>query len=267
MTASSTRPRTALIGHTGFIGSNINAVHTFDAYYNSANLHEIRGQHFDLVVSAAGRADSHRINADPDSDRREIDELLRHICTANIDKLSVMSTVCVYPGGSTPDEDAPITEEGLLPYGTNRAYLERRLSEAFDTLVARLPQLYGRNLKKGIVHDLLNDYRVEHIAPSARFQFYNLTRLWSDLQLASHRSLRYLNLATPPLTSGQIAREVFGLELAADNGPVAAEPYTKDLRTKYYQLFGGPPGYLMTTDEVLADLRAFVSASRSRTEG
>lgn len=270
MTVRHGATRTALIGHTGFVGSNLDAATTFDDHYASANLADIRGRSYDLVVSAAGRADSHRINANGAADRAELDQIVDHLAGAHIAKLVLVSTVCVYPGGSTPDEDTPVTDIGLLPYGANRAHLERRLTDQLDTLVIRLPQLYGRNLSKGIVYDLLHDYRVEHIVPTARYQFYDLARLWADIGVGLAQGWSALNLAVPPLTSGTVARAVFGRDLGEAQvdpyavDPNAVEPYTKDMRTRHHDQLGGPPGYLMTADQSLDDLRSFVAASRSR---
>ena len=36
--------RTALIGHTGFVGSNLAASHAFDDLYNTSNIEQIEGQ-------------------------------------------------------------------------------------------------------------------------------------------------------------------------------------------------------------------------------
>ena len=54
--------KTALIGYTGFVGSNIAAAQDFTDCYNTRNISDIRGRSYDLVVSAATRADSHLIN-------------------------------------------------------------------------------------------------------------------------------------------------------------------------------------------------------------
>ena len=45
--------RTALIGHTGFVGSNLASSHRFDDVYNTANIAEIEGREYDLVVYGA----------------------------------------------------------------------------------------------------------------------------------------------------------------------------------------------------------------------
>lgn len=259
--------RTALIGHTGFVGSNLAASYDFDDLFNTANIEDLRGRSYDLVVSAAARADSHRINLHGEEDRAEIDAYLDILTTVRTPKLVLVSTVCVYPGDTTPDETTPLSEDGLTPYGANRLHMERRLGESFDTLPVRLPQLYGRGLKKGIVYDLLNDYRVEFIRPDGLFQYYDLRRLWDDVQVALGASVSALNVATPPLTSAQVAREVFGRDISAQvvegEENSFARMYTRDMRTAHADLYGGPPGYLMDAAAELAALRGFVGESRS----
>src|SRR5947209_5768287 len=150
----------ALIGWTGFVGSNIDAAHEFTDRYNTSNIDDIRGGSYDLVVSAAARADSHRINNAGEQDRAEIDAYVELLSTVEIGKLVLVSTVCIYPGDTSPDETTPLSPEGLTPYGANRLHMEQSLAARFDTLALRLPQLYGIGLKKGVVYDLLNDYRV-----------------------------------------------------------------------------------------------------------
>lgn len=46
----------ALIGHTGFVGSNLREQHEFDVFFNSRNIEEIKGGEFDLLVCAGVNA-------------------------------------------------------------------------------------------------------------------------------------------------------------------------------------------------------------------
>ncbi|MER7796938.1 NAD-dependent epimerase/dehydratase family protein [Microbacterium sp. NPDC096154] len=259
-------PKTALIGYTGFVGSNILDAHPFDDLYNSSNIADIEGREYDLVVSAGNRADSFRINSHGEEDRAEIDQLVDRILSARIRKLVLISTVCVYPGETTPDESTPLSEDGLTPYGANRLHQERRLAGAIDTTIIRLPQLYGARLKKGVVYDLANDYRVEHIRPQTRFQHYDVRRLWSDIGIALDNGLDALNIATPPITNADLAAEVFGRDI---RDQVPAEPespfaqmYTRDMRTRHAALFDAPGPYLHDLQHELAGLRAFAASLR-----
>ena len=44
--------KSALIGHTGFVGSNLRQAVQFDVLVNSSNVDELRGRRFGLVVCA-----------------------------------------------------------------------------------------------------------------------------------------------------------------------------------------------------------------------
>ncbi|MET1051308.1 MAG: hypothetical protein ABWX65_01590 [Mycetocola sp.] len=253
--------RTALIGYSGFVGSNLRSQYAFDDLYNTSNIADIRGQEYDLVVSAGNRADSFRINNNPDEDLADIDGLIEHVSAARIAKLALVSTVCVYPAGGAPNELTPLSDEGLTPYGRNRLHQERVLSSRFSTLVLRLPQLLGDGLRKGIVYDLANNYRVEHIRPGGEFQYYDVRELWAHLEAARAADLSAFNLATPPLTSDVVARECFGIDIS---GQVPAEPespfsamYTRNMTTVHSDVVGGDGPYLYSADDELERIRAF----------
>jgi hypothetical protein len=258
--------KTALIGYTGFVGSNIAAAQDFTDCYNTSNISDIRGRSYDLVVSAAARADSHRINQNGAADLAEIDNYIALLSDVNAAQLVLVSTVCIYPGGTSPDESTPLSADGLTPYGANRLHMEQTLCERFNTLTLRLPQLYGAGLKKGIVYDLLNDYRIEFIRPEGRFQYYDLRRLWSDTEMALQAGLQTLNVATPPLPNARVAAECFGIDIAdqvvAGEESAFAQMYTRDMRTIHADLFGGPPCYILDEVAELNALRAFVRESR-----
>lgn len=267
-----TSPKTtALIGHTGFVGSNILDAQPFDDLYNSSSIEEIRGRRYDLVVSAGNRADSHRINTHGEQDRAEIDALVDLMMTVDIGRLVLISTVCVYPGGGAPDESTVLSETGLTPYGANRLHQERRLAERFDTTIVRLPQLYGARLKKGVVYDLMHDYRTEFIRPQTEFQHYDVRGLWRDIEIALAAGLPEMNIATAPLTNLELARDVFGRELpeqdpAAPESPFA-QMYTRNMTTRHAELFGATGPYLVDRANEIEQLRRFVSEGRSATSG
>jgi nucleoside-diphosphate-sugar epimerase len=254
--------RTGIVGYTGFVGSNLAANHSFDELFNSSNVQSIRGKSFDLLVTAANRADAHRINADPESDWREIQSLTRTLSQARVGKLVLISTVCVYPSGGSPDEYTPLQEGGLTPYGRNRLRQERILSDQFDTVVLRLPQLFGLNMSKGIVYDLLNDHRVEHIDPRLNYQLYDLRELWGLVTQVIERGIATLNVATEPLSAGKIAQEVFGIDLAGQAGDSSANEggYSRNMTSAHADLLANASDYLCSSDAMLSKLREFVHA-------
>lgn len=258
--------RTALIGYSGFVGSNIHAKQDFDDLYNTSNFDQIVGRHYDLVVSAVGRADSHRINQAPDEDRESLRRFAQVLQTVSIDELVHMSTVCVFDASDRCDEDTTSDAESLTPYGRHRLELERVLLDSFGALCIRLPQLFGPGIKKGLIYDLMNDYRVGHIRPGGVFQHYDLTRLWADITTARDAGVSVLNLATEPVANARVASEVFGIELSAPDGEESrfVDTYTRNMITKYAATFGMTGDYLMSADDELDAIRSFVAAEGDR---
>ena len=134
-------PCTALIGHTGFVGSNLLRQRSFDATFNSANIDEIAGRSFDLVVCAGAPAEKWKANADPERDLDNIERLIRALEQVNTQKLVLISTVDVFATPVEVDEDTPAPMAGLPPYGHHRRRLEQMVAGRFDATIVRLAGL------------------------------------------------------------------------------------------------------------------------------
>lgn len=147
----------ALVGYTGFVGSNICACHKFDALYNSKNITEAYGTCPDLLVFAGLRAEKYLANKDPEKDLEQIDIAEKNIIKIDPQKLVLISTVDVFKSPSGMDENSMIDTDGLNAYGFNRYQLELRIRKRFpDALIIRLPGLFGKNIKKNFIYDFIN---------------------------------------------------------------------------------------------------------------
>src|SRR5581483_10363117 len=111
---------TALIGHTGFVGSNLLRQRAFDATFNSSTIGGMRGRAFDLVVCAGARAEKWKANAEPERDLDNIESLIRALESADVGKLVLISTVDVFPAPFDVDEDTTVHARDAQPYGRNR---------------------------------------------------------------------------------------------------------------------------------------------------
>jgi hypothetical protein len=251
-----------LIGHTGFVGGNLAAQYPFDAVFNSKNIEEVAGRRFDLLVVSGMPAAKWIANRDPEGDRAVLDRLWGSLSKAVADTVVIMSTVDVYPTPVGVDEDTPIDATAQQTYGKNRLELERRAAVHFPRVLSvRLPGLFGPGLKKNAVYDLLHDNETHKIPAAGVFQFYNLARLWADVQTALAAGLTLVNFATEPVSVRDVAREGFGLDFANNPG---VQPPRYDVRSKHAGRFGGRGGYLYDRRHVLAELAAFVAAERAR---
>lgn len=147
----------ALVGYTGFVGSNLAACHGFGGLYNSSNIGDAFGMKPDLLVYAGLRAEKFISNKFPEKDLESVREAVRNIKEIGARKLVLISTVDVYPEPRLVDEDSFIDEGKLEPYGANRYMLEKMARPLAErVLVVRLPALYGMNLKKNFIFDMMN---------------------------------------------------------------------------------------------------------------
>lgn len=253
--------KSALIGYSGFVGGNLRQQASFDDLYNSQNIQDIAGKHYELLVCAGAPAKKWLANRDPAGDRQALDRLQGPLNQVHADRVILISTVDVLPRPIEVDEDAPIAVEALQPYGLHRYQLERFVADRFRTHVIRLPGLFGAGLKKNIIFDFLHHNAIDQVHADAVFQFYDLSHLWSDIQRVMGHAWPIVHFATAPLSVKEVAQEGFGFPF--ENRPAGAPP-RYDFRSRYAQAFGGKDGYLYGRDQVLADLRRFIVEERSR---
>lgn len=248
----------ALIGHSGFVGSNLRRTVPFDVLVNSSNVDELRGRSFALVVCAGARAEKWKANRDPAADLAGIERLSSVLREVRADRFVLVSTVDVFEAAALVDESAPA--DALHAYGRHRRMLEELCEDRFGAQVLRLPGLFGPGLKKNAVYDLLHDNEVEKIHPASTYQFYDVRALWDDAEKAHRAGIRLLHLSTEPLSMGEIAARCFGRELSTPAGA----PARYDLRSRHAELWGGQGGYLRSREEILRALEQFVREERGR---
>ncbi len=146
-----------LVGYTGFVGGNIAAKHHFEGLYNSKNIKEAYGSNPDLLVYSGIRAEMFLANKFPEKDLASMDEAIENIRQINPKRLVLISTISVYDNPVGIDEDAEIATESLTAYGKNRHYLEEWvMKHCPDSLIVRLPALYGEDIKKNFIYDMIH---------------------------------------------------------------------------------------------------------------
>lgn len=257
----STSLRTGLIGHTGFVGSVLKASHDFTDLYNSRNFQDMAGTSFDTLVCAGVSAVKWAANKNPEEDWAAISSLIEVLDRVTVTELILISTIDVYPDPSLSlDETAVIGPEVNHAYGRHRLRLEKWVQQRFPlSRVVRLPALFGPGLKKNALYDLIHDNGVEQINPACIFQWYPITRLWSDLEVIRANDLRLVNLFTEPLAMRRIIDGFFpAARVAAEMRP--AQVYR--LTTRYADHFGGVDDYIMSADDCYAAIGEFSGVAR-----
>lgn len=301
----------ALVGYTGFVGSNLYSTGMFDKIYNSKNIEMAYGLEPNLLVYAGVRAEKYLANTFPEMDEEQILQAEKNIRLINPQKLVLISTIDVLDNLSGADEDIKVNCKALLPYGFNRYKLEEWVRNNYpDTLIIRLPALFGKNIKKNFIYDYINVvpfmlkpdkyeelmkknsileqyynrldngyYQCKSLSENevsilrdvfkdigftalnftdsrSVFQFYSLSRLWEDIQVALANDLHLWHPATEPVSAAEIYHYVAEKEFVNELGGV---PAYYDYRTKYAELFGGSNGYICNKQEILKQIARFIN--------
>jgi hypothetical protein len=144
-----------LVGYTGFVGSNLDSRHEFAWRINSTNSRDAWGRAPDLCVFAGLRAEKFLANRDPAADWERVRCAMEHITRIKPAWLILISTIDVYACPVGIDEDT--APDATAPYGLHRLRLEEWVREHTERhLIVRLPALFGQNLKKNFIYDLIN---------------------------------------------------------------------------------------------------------------
>ena len=141
--------KTALIGYTGFVGSNLQIQMKFDDFYNSKNIQDIKDKEYDVVYCAGASAAKWIANQKPTEDLQSVCSLIDAIREVKTKRFVLISTVDVYKSIINVNEDSFIDLSNHHPYGTHRRMIETFVSERFENYnIIRLPGLFGDGLKK-----------------------------------------------------------------------------------------------------------------------
>lgn len=148
---------TALIGHTGFVGSALLRQTSFTRGFNSANIAEIDGSAFDMVVCAAAPGSMLEANTAPERDLAQIEALIERLSTLRTRCFVLISSIAVLADFASGADETTSDFQQDLAYGRHRRMLEAFVEDHFEnSLVVRMPALFGEGLRKNFLFDLLN---------------------------------------------------------------------------------------------------------------
>ncbi|PZV05897.1 MAG: hypothetical protein DCF22_24340 [Leptolyngbya sp.] len=249
--------QTGLIGYTGFVGSNLNRLAPFDASYNTQNIAEIAEQAFETLVCAAPQAKKWWANQHPEEDCALVKQLINHLERTQVERFILISSIDVFPTVVGVDETFDCASQENHAYGRNRLMLEQFVAAHFPLAhIVRLPGLFGPGLRKNVIFDMLNDNQPEKINPESAFQWYDVMRLWADLQAVVQADLRLVMWATEPVATKEIQARFFPtVAIGAEAGGTAFY----DVHTCHGEALGGRGNYILTKEQVLQDIGRFVA--------
>ena len=249
--------KTALIGHTGFVGSNLVSKRSFDTFYNSKNFREMINQSYSDIICAGISAVKWKANKDPDNDKKQIMRLQETLSTVSAQRFILISTIDVYPLITGKDERFDCHCMKNHAYGTHRLEFEDFCRSHFPKChIVRLPGLFGQGLKKNVIFDLLNDNCLETINPDSSFQYYCLDHLWKDIEIVINSGVDLINLFTEPIRTSKIIDRFFSGKKIGNN---ASAELHYDLHSVHADKWGKSGNYIYDQNDILDQIANFIS--------
>jgi len=242
----------SIIGHTGFIGSNLLKVygHQVNYCYNSSNIHDLSSSKHGLLIIAGPSGIKWKVNKDPSQDIVVINSLCDALRNTKADYVLHLSTCDVFDYSVEREifeYDKMFTDS---PYGKHRRLLEEVISDTFSSYsILRLPTVYGVGMKKNLIFDLMTNNKdyLKTVNPFNELQWINVSKIPDLITYALSLNIRLLNVATMPFPNFEIFR-IFNYEYSN----YIPQNFRYFMKTLY-----DPSGFLINREQVLNDISVF----------
>jgi hypothetical protein len=123
----------------------------------------------------------------------------------------------------------------------------------------RIPALFGPGAARSFLDDLCHEKNLDRVNPVSIHQWYPINRIARDLVIARHLKAKTVNLATEPLPVQALLNE---LRICPSAGfTETPAPYSR-ITTRYSAAFGGARGYILSAQEILAQIKQYITIER-----
>ena len=241
----------ALIGFTGFIGSNLVKFRKSIDKYNSKNISSIKHNNYEIVICAGTSSKRWLANKFPKKDKKKILNLIKYLDKINVRKFVLISTCEVFGNNKNSNEKSKLNFSNKSEYAKNRIYLENFCKKRFkNILIIRLPIVYGKNFSKNFIFDLLNKKEIHKLNGRDKVQIYNVKNLVKHINYAIKENIKFLNISPPPIQMSFIAKRFFNINLGK-----YSSFRNMDMRTIHAKK---KSNYFMSKLQTLKDLSTFI---------
>ena len=246
--------KNALIGYTGFIGSNLIDFKKDIFKFNSKNIHKIENQKFNIVICAGTSSKIWLAKKNPKLDKQKINFLIKYLKTIKAKKFVLISTSEIYGRNKITFETTNNYSKGNTHYGINRLYLENFIQKNFNkNYIIRLPIVYGKNFSKNCIYDLIYKNDIEKLNGKDLVQIYNVVNLKRHINYVLKQNIFRLNISSEPIKLSQLAKSYFDINLNEE------KPFRKmNMKTTY----GNKKGYFISKLDCFNDLKNFLKKNK-----
>jgi hypothetical protein len=225
----------AIIGHTGFIGSNLKFLYKSKYNFNTKNIRLVNKHKYDLVILCAPSSKMWVANKFPKKDKNNIRKIINILKKIGTKKIVLISTIEVYGKNNNKNELNKVNKKSNNSYGRNRIFLEEFVNNFFsDKLIIRLPIVYGKNFTKNCIYDLQNKNNINLLNGDDLIQLYNVKNLKRDIDFCLIKKIKLINISSKPITLKLIDKKFFGIDLNLNKKPRIMRMKTTVLKKKKY---------------------------------
>ena len=247
--------KNALIGYTGFIGSNLRNKIENCKFYNSKNIKEIEYKNFNNVYFSGNDSRIWYVNKNHREDLKNIQNTLFYLKKIKCKKFILISTIEVYDNSlNANNEKSKIKNSNNNHYGNNRFFFEKEIKKVFKNyIIIRLPVVYGNNLKKNLIFDIINDNNVDEINKNDMLQFYPVRHLFSDInKIKKHKKISLINLASEPILISELLSHS---QISNKNNKPQNRRY--NMNSIFTKIFN-QSNYRFSKNYILRDIKKFI---------
>ena len=246
--------KNALIGYTGFIGSNLINFKKNIFKFNSKNIHEIKNQKFDIVICAGTSSKIWLAKKNPKLDKQKINFLIKYLKTIKAKKFVLISTCEVYGKNESTIETSNNYSKRNNHYGINRLYLENFIQKNFNkSYIIRLPIVYGKNFSKNCIYDLIYKNNIDKLNGKDLVQIYNVVNLKKHINYVLKQNIYKLNISSEPVKLSLLGKKYFNINLDEK------KPFRK---MNMKSIYGNKKGYFTSKLDCLNDLENFLKKNK-----
>jgi nucleoside-diphosphate-sugar epimerase len=240
----------ALVGFTGFIGSNLLKQRKYDFTYNSKNIEQIKHREFENLTFAGLPGVKWKANAFPKEDLENIERIVSCLRDVKSETVTYISTIDVYQTPVDVDEDDK-PDANHHAYGLHRAEFEKFMIENFEKCLAiRLPIVFGPGFKKNYLYDLMLGQNLSNIYLRNVAQFYDVENLSDDIENSWKKNYEIVNLATEPIILQEIVSKFFPQH---ERNCHTGQNFVSDMKTKHKEA-----GYFYDKNEMIEKIARFI---------
>ena len=203
-----------IIGFSGLVGSNIllnNKNIKFNHLFNTQNINKIENE-YNIILFAGLPGTQWYANKNYREDIDNVNNLIEILKNVKCNQFILISTINVYPNSiSKQTESVNLNiEDSIEYYGKHRLLFEKFVISNYKRFhIIRLPTIFGENMKKGVLFDLINKNYLNNICLDDEYQFYDLSKISKDIDNCIEKDIRILNLFSEPITVYELIESCF----------------------------------------------------------